>query len=1057
MHRSIQPLAAIALLLGVVFFAFPARAELYAIGREFRPDAEQREGTNPCTGTDGVTASIVFRCDRLHPAAGCTNPSVGKLYAEWQTADGEADADPVLLAEGYYNYKIPYSCSGDGAILFTLGSTARVVDRQGQREPGSPICESGPCWGPFGISASPGGFLVFWPQYRRGLVGRHFDANGQSDTASFLIAESALDSIPSVGNGLLSPDGSVLIPWSLHTESGTAVRAAMLESDGSITPPITVSEFRHVDTPVTIRLGIEQPGRFFATWENQWNQAGWVARRIVSGEVQPTTTTTTTTTMDLDTPVFLPATEIGPTNSGDDTYRTAAPELIGDGEGSWFATWPDQVLTDDGSEFGSKSSHSASDGRQWSPPQTFASEGYDAAYSSSVASDEAGVSLAVRTRSDNAAVLLRRSTDGGATWSEMDPVYAVENPGDPWEEYRSLDSLVVAAGSDGRWVVAWTESFEEYRPCEEDDCVDYESFTVLCAIRTSTSSDGGLTWSSPLDIEDDTCGLYRDLRIASDGNGNWLAAWIDDDIRGAVSTDDGEQWSDSRTLVPDPWLVPATLALAANPEGNWLLAFSQWHTDSTLPWPKGQYARVYVSRSADLTGDWSSPSGVAPWHDKVDGKDLYPSIAVGEDGEFGMAWSSHSADTGLDADIVASFSSDAGLSWSIPRAVDTGAKEDWRRDLSPRMVRAGSTWAVIWRTLEPTSNRTIRFARTRGNCGNGEIDPPEECDDSNLVEGDGCDSTCLFTGCGSQVVTGDEECDDGNLDETDDCVSCVHAFCGDGFVRSASEQCDDADADSGDDCLDICTLARCGDGVVQAGVESCDDGTTSGNNDGCLSVCTVSACGDGYLQIGEEECDDGNAEDGDGCTGECMLDPGCGFFTSKGLRVTATDALKVLRRAVGNTPDCPMRSCDPDQDGKVTAIDALWTLRSAVGLFADGCHLATRIRLHLTSDEKLGSLQITLRTIDAAGHIVAKAVGKPACEVLIPSALSAMNLVEDKGELRAGFISLEGFQGPQDLLVCDYDPVSGPSLHDFHLTVVDASRTDSSTVEPPPIITLTTE
>lgn len=1054
MHRSIQPLAAIALLLGVVFAAFPARAELYAVGREFRPDAEQRKGSNPCTDADGVTASIVFRCDRLHPAAGCTNPSVGKLYAEWHTAEGEADADPVLLAEGYYNYKIPHSCSGDGAILFTLGTTARVVDRQGQREPGSPICESGPCWGPFGISASPGGFLVFWPQYRRGLVGRTFDANGQSDTASFLIAETALDNIPWVGNGLLSPDGSVLIPWSLRTESGTAIRAAMLESDGSITPAITVSEFRHIDSTVSIRLGVEEPGRFLVAWENQWNQAGWVARRVLSGDVQPTTTTTT---LDMDAPVFLPATELGPTLLGDESSWTAAPDLVGDGDGSWFATWPDLVLSGEWSEPGSKSSHSTNDGRQWSPPQTFAVEGYDAAFSSSVASDEDGVTLAVRARRDHAAVLLRRSTDGGATWSEMDPVYAVENPGDEWEEYRSIDSLVVAAGSDGRWVATWTELIEEHRPCEEDDCVDYESSTVLCAIRSSTSSDGGLTWSSPLNIEDNLCGRYRDLRIANDGNGTWLAIWEDDDIRGATSTDDGEHWSASRTLVPDPWLVPATLSLAANRDGNWLLAFSQWHTDPTLPWPTGQYARVYVSRSADPSGDWSIPTGVAPWHERVDGRDLYPSIAIGEDGEFGIAWSSHSADTGLDADIVASFSSDEGITWSTPRAVDTQAKEDWRRDLSPRMVRAGSTWAVIWRTLEPNSNRTIRFARTRGDCGNGEVDPTEECDDADLIEGDGCDSTCLFTGCGSQVVTDDEECDDGNLDDSDDCISCLHAFCGDGFVRSASEQCDDANHDNSDDCLDFCTMARCGDGAVRAGVEVCDDGGTSGNNDGCLFDCTVSDCGDGYLQLGEEECDDGNLENGDGCTSECMLDPGCGFFTSKGQRVTATDALKVLRRAVGTTSDCPMRSCDPDHDGKVTAIDALWTLRSAVGLFAEGCHLTTRIRLRLASGEKLGALQIALRTIDAAGHIVANPDGKPACEVLVPSVLSAMNLMQNLGELKVAFISLEGFQGPRDLLVCDYDPVSGPSLHDFRVTVLDASRTDSSPVEPPPIVTLTRE
>ena len=27
-------------------------------------------------------------------------------------------------------------------------------------------------------------------------------------------------------------------------------------------------------------------------------------------------------------------------------------------------------------------------------------------------------------------------------------------------------------------------------------------------------------------------------------------------------------------------------------------------------------------------------------------------------------------------------------------------------------------------------------------CGNGKIDPEEECDDGNLIDGDGCDHNC---------------------------------------------------------------------------------------------------------------------------------------------------------------------------------------------------------------------------------------------------------------------------------------------------------------------------
>jgi uncharacterized delta-60 repeat protein len=54
-------------------------------------------------------------------------------------------------------------------------------------------------------------------------------------------------------------------------------------------------------------------------------------------------------------------------------------------------------------------------------------------------------------------------------------------------------------------------------------------------------------------------------------------------------------------------------------------------------------------------------------------------------------------------------------------------------------------------------------------CGNGTIDYAEQCDDGNVVDGDGCDSNCTPTACGNGVVSSGEECDDGNLTSGDGC------------------------------------------------------------------------------------------------------------------------------------------------------------------------------------------------------------------------------------------------------------------------------------------------
>src|SRR5438105_2880201 len=45
--------------------------------------------------------------------------------------------------------------------------------------------------------------------------------------------------------------------------------------------------------------------------------------------------------------------------------------------------------------------------------------------------------------------------------------------------------------------------------------------------------------------------------------------------------------------------------------------------------------------------------------------------------------------------------------------------------------------------------------------------------------------------CGDGILDPGEQCDDGNFDSSDGCVGCAFAFCGDGVVEAGLEQCDD--------------------------------------------------------------------------------------------------------------------------------------------------------------------------------------------------------------------------------------------------------------------------
>ena len=213
-------------------------------------------------------------------------------------------------------------------------------------------------------------------------------------------------------------------------------------------------------------------------------------------------------------------------------------------------------------------------------------------------------------------------------------------------------------------------------------------------------------------------------------------------------------------------------------------------------------------------------------------------------------------------------------------------------------------------------------------CGDGERQPIEACDDGNRRGEDGCAADCMMVEegfrcpspgaacvrlvCGDSRIDLPEQCDDNNANASDGCsasceleagwiclqpgVACSAAECGDGLV-AGFEQCDDGAAATAG-CSASCQLedgfkcetpgapcepTTCGDGQLE-GTEQCDDGNLT-PFDGCDLYCNnepdcsggncQSVCGDGVILPGTNEaCDDGNAVGGDGCSASCEIENG---------------------------------------------------------------------------------------------------------------------------------------------------------------------------------------
>ncbi|MDX9720543.1 MAG: DUF4215 domain-containing protein [Myxococcota bacterium] len=227
-----------------------------------------------------------------------------------------------------------------------------------------------------------------------------------------------------------------------------------------------------------------------------------------------------------------------------------------------------------------------------------------------------------------------------------------------------------------------------------------------------------------------------------------------------------------------------------------------------------------------------------------------------------------------------------------------------------------------------TSAYDIRLSLRTPSCGDGIVEGLEECDDGELLDGDGCTASCTYEpgfvcfGSPSTCVPGSTQACGSTIVVTTDALQLTgdnwSAAFSDEFLLEASctERTGSAEAKFEIPLLagQILKISEHGslDSVISLLEGTCDDTTaclvssdsaeTTGVTYTATADITIFAiveawsststspfdirisvrtpgCGDGIVE-GAEECDDGELLDGDGCSASCELESGFACFGS---------------------------------------------------------------------------------------------------------------------------------------------------------------------------------
>ncbi|MEV8252506.1 putative Ig domain-containing protein [Rhodoglobus sp. NPDC076762] len=343
----------------------------------------------------------------------------------------------------------------------------------------------------------------------------------------------------------------------------------------------------------------------------------------------------------------------------------------------------------------------------WSTPTDLASVGEDAGSAEiAVAPDNTLVAVWSHNGGSGSVIRSRASTDRGVTWAApVDLTVAGQSP----------NTAEVVASPDGSFTAVWRVSITGDR-----------------IVQSSTSTDGGTTWSAPTNLS--SAGLDASgHKIVAAPDGSRTVVWSGSngtgaDLLSASSDDGGVTWTAPVTLsAAGDWSRLADLAVGPNNEltavwsrhdgmtnavrtstsvdggATWLPAVALSTAGVTTDAPE-----VAVGLSGVITAIWTSNNTAdaivrartstdngATWSAIIDispagAISRHTAIGVGPDGTVVAVWVKR---VGANSAVEATSSVDGGLSWTAPVALSpSGTQAN-----SPRITAAfDNSFSVIW-------------------------------------------------------------------------------------------------------------------------------------------------------------------------------------------------------------------------------------------------------------------------------------------------------------------------------------------------------------------------